>query len=62
VPAFVNRFVFQHPLEFSANSIYHFMYNRRWDNMGKIRSWDEPVGRMAKLMAELYNIHGQGDD
>lgn len=22
--------------------------------MGKIRSWDEPVGRMAKLMAELY--------
>ena len=23
-------------------------------NMGKIRSCDEPVGRMAKLMAELY--------
>lgn len=23
-------------------------------NMGKIRSTDEPVGRMAKLMAELY--------
>lgn len=22
--------------------------------MGKIRSCDEPVGRMAKLMAELY--------